>query len=97
MNTNAPTTSSPSFNPDRPIESSAEDRLERSVFSQQLADRISAWRGQESLVVGLYGDWGTGKSSVKNLILERLSKLATDAPFIVEFNPWLVSGEEKIT
>ena len=86
-----------SFNPDRPIESEAEDRLERSGFSQQLANRIAAWQGHESLVIGLYGDWGTGKSSVKNLVLEHLAKLGTEAPHLVEFNPWIISGEEKIT
>lgn len=85
------------FNPDRPIESSREDKLERAEFAHLLAERISAWRGQESLVIGLYGDWGSGKSSVKNLILEQLRKERDDSPVIVEFNPWLVSGEEKIT
>jgi len=85
------------FNPDRPIESSEQDKLERSVFANQLAERISVWKGQESLVIGLYGNWGSGKSSVKNLIVEQLRKEKDAAPVIVEFNPWLVSGEEKIT
>jgi predicted KAP-like P-loop ATPase len=44
----------------------------------------------------MYGAWGSGKSSVKNLILERLAeekyKLAP-----IEFNPWLAPGVEKIT
>jgi predicted KAP-like P-loop ATPase len=62
-----------------------------------LAGRIVAWQGHESLVIGLYGDWGTGKSSVKNLITEQLTKSSDKAPHIVEFNPWIVSGEEKIT
>jgi len=85
------------FNSDRPIESADEDKLDRTGFAHQLADRVVAWRGQESLVIGLYGDWGSGKSSVKNLIVERLKKLGDGAPVVVEFNPWLVSGEEKIT
>lgn len=86
-----------SFNPDRPIESEAEDRLERAGFSQQLANRIAVWQGHESFVIGLYGDWGTGKSSVKNLVVEHLAKLGAAAPHLVEFNPWIISGEEKIT
>ena len=72
-----------SFNPDRPIESAAEDRLERAGFAQQLANRIAAWQGHESLVIGLYGDWGTGKSSVKNLVIEHLAKPGTAAPNVV--------------
>lgn len=85
------------FNADRPIESVEQDKLGRVVFADQLAERILAWKGQESLVVGLYGSWGSGKSSVKNLIVEKLRKEKELSPVIVEFNPWLVSGEEKIT
>lgn len=85
------------FNSDRPINSDTEDKLDRKGFAHQLADRILAWRAQESLVLALYGDWGSGKSSTKNLILEKLRKQNEKAPLIVEFNPWLVSGEEKIT
>ena len=82
---------------DRPIQTASEDCLGRADFSRRLAKQIAGWRGQESLVIGLYGDWGTGKSSVKNLVLESLSGRAAFAPDIVEFNPWIVSGEEKIT
>jgi len=85
------------FNADRPIESAKEDKLDRTSFAHQLADRVAAWREQESLVIGLYGDWGSGKSSVKNLMVEQLAELGDDAPVVVEFNPWLVSGEVKIT
>jgi predicted KAP-like P-loop ATPase len=85
------------FNADRPIESAEQDKLGRDIFANQLAERIAAWKGQESLVVGLYGSWSSGKSSVKNLIVERLRKDKELSPVIVEFNPWLVSGEEKIT
>jgi predicted KAP-like P-loop ATPase len=85
------------FAPDRPIESAEEDLLGRSSFASLLAENISEWRGHESLVIALYGGWGSGKSSVKNLVVEKL-KEQKDKPIThVEFNPWLVSGEEKIT
>ena len=82
---------------DRPIQTASEDCLGRADFSRRLAKQIAGWRGQESLVIGLYGDWGTGKSSVKNLVLESLASAEQFAPDIVELNPWMVSGEEKIT
>src|ERR1700738_2844146 len=84
------------FSPDRPIESAQKDLLGRSPFSSLIAEMISRWRQRECLVIALYGAWGSGKSSVKNLILERLAeekyKLAP-----IEFNPWLAPGVEKIT
>ena len=84
------------FSPDRPIESAQKDLLGRSPFASLIAEMISRWRQRECLVIALYGAWGSGKSSVKNLILERLAqekyKLAP-----IEFNPWLALGVEKIT
>lgn len=57
---------------------------------------ISRWRQRECLVIALYGAWGSGKSSVKNLILEKLAEEKYRlAP--IEFNPWLAPGVEKIT
>lgn len=57
---------------------------------------LQAWQGLDSLVVAVYGAWGSGKSSVKNLLLEenkRKTKLSL--PF-VEFNPWQLSGTGAI-
>jgi predicted KAP-like P-loop ATPase len=85
------------FSPDRPIESAAQDLLARSSFASLLAQKISAWRGRESLVIALYGPWGSGKSSVKNLILEKLAEEKYKPLDPIEFNPWLASGVEKIT
>ena len=62
-----------------------------------LAEKISGWRGHESLVIALYGGWGSGKSSVKNLVLEKLDEQKYRPVTHVDFNPWLVSGVERIT
>ncbi|ACO32901.1 MULTISPECIES: P-loop NTPase fold protein [Acidobacterium] len=72
---------------DRPIRSRSEDELGRRGFSEALADAIRGWSGQESLVIALYGPWGNGKSSVKNMAVEALDQ---SSPRIrcVEFNPW---------
>jgi hypothetical protein len=85
-----------SFNPDRPIYHAGEDLLGRNGFAHRLAEQIARWKGSESLVIALYGDWGTGKTSLKNLILEHLDT-HRPAPTAIEFNPWMVSGEEAIT
>ena len=37
-----------------------------------LARAIAAWRERDSLVVALYGGWGSGKTSIKNMTLETL-------------------------
>jgi predicted KAP-like P-loop ATPase len=49
--------------------------------------RVVRWTGNDSLVMALYGPWGIGKSSIKNMMLEKLRDGAPDAPIVVEFNP----------
>jgi predicted KAP-like P-loop ATPase len=83
------------FFADRPIETRAEDLLGRRNFAETLADLLRRWRGRDSLVVALYGAWGSGKSSVKNMVRDALA--GGDAPTIVEFNPWQLSTRDEIT
>jgi predicted KAP-like P-loop ATPase len=87
----APESSHP-FSADRPIGSNDEDLLGRAPFAENLAKAIEGWRGKDSLVIALYGPWGVGKTSLKNLVVEELNgKVA-----VVEFNPWQWSGQDRI-
>jgi len=80
------------FSSDRPIESACADVLGRSGFAARLAQSIGEWDGRDSLVIALHGGWGTGKTSVKNMVLEKLRSSPTRSPQVVEFSPWQVSG-----
>ncbi|AKK65925.1 P-loop NTPase fold protein [Xanthomonas campestris pv. olitorii] len=42
--------------------------------------------------VGVFGTWGTGKSSLLNLIEERLREDAKDEVIIIRFDAWLYQG-----
>jgi len=87
----APESSHP-FSADRPIGSKDEDLLGRAPFAENLAKAIEGWRGKDSLVIALYGPWGVGKTSLKNLVVEELNgKVA-----VVEFNPWQWSAQDRI-
>ncbi len=67
----------------------------RDAFSKELAEHIGSWSGQESIVIGINGNWGTGKSTVKNFIKHFLSERERK-PTIVDFNPWEWSGQKKL-
>ncbi len=84
------------FSADRPITSAKEDRLGRTVFAESLASAIKGWKGNDSLVLALYGSWGSGKSSIKNMVLESLRKSKNTCPEMVEFNPWQWAGQEQL-
>ncbi|NKU66791.1 hypothetical protein GS891_28215 [Rhodococcus hoagii] len=53
---------------DAPIRSKSEDRLERAPFAERITERIHASRTGPSVVFGLVGPWGGGKSSVLEMI-----------------------------
>ncbi|OTG78013.1 hypothetical protein B9T33_14575 [Acinetobacter sp. ANC 5054] len=83
------------FSADRPIKNIEQDVLGRADFAKNLSDAISQWKGDESLVIALHGDWGSGKSSIKNMALS-YSKQQDDSPTIIEFSPWEWSAQDKI-
>lgn len=85
------------FASDRPITKIEEDLLGRSEFSTDLANAMASWRGRDSLVVALHGDWGSGKSSIKNMVLSQLNEISEDKPDVIEFSPWEWAAQDKIT
>ena len=86
------------FSADRPILKSEDDLLNRSSFSKKLATSISEWKEKDSLVVAIYGAWGDGKTSLKNMIKEHLLGSETQKTLdILEFTPWQWNNENIVT
>ncbi|MBJ6923182.1 P-loop NTPase fold protein, partial [Vibrio cholerae] len=44
----------------------------------------------------LHGDWGSGKSSIKNMALSRLEEISEDKPDVIESSPWEWAAQDKI-
>lgn len=84
------------FSADRPIRSVSEDLLGRGNFASSLAGAVEGWTQRDSLVLALYGPWGSGKTSLKNLVLESLTIDGPGAITLVEFNPWQWSAQAQI-
>lgn len=70
-----------------PIRTSSEDRLRRADFANRIAGVLSELHPREGRVFAIRGGWGFGKSSLKNLITERLDKRSNGADWL-DFNPW---------
>ncbi len=81
---------------DRPIETQQEDALGRGSFSEALANAIRGWSGRESLVLALYGPWGNGKSSIKNMVIECLRSNSPNVD-VVDFNPWQLANRPRLS
>ncbi len=87
---------------DEPITNFDDDDLSRSAFVNQLTQDIENWVSTDSLVMGIYGSWGSGKSSVLNLLEKNLEKKRnTDEQYsdnivVVNFDPWFFNSEEQL-
>lgn len=78
---------------DKPIESLEEDVLGREKFILNLVDNIKSYSDNESLTIGLYGEWGSGKTSIINIT----SKLLEKEKFkVIHFNPWNFKGQDEL-
>jgi energy-coupling factor transporter ATP-binding protein EcfA2 len=87
----------PTSTPERPIQKKEEDQLGRARFVERLTLALvnSETRKSTGVIVGITGAWGSGKSSLLNLLKERLQEKYPDA-LIVRFDPWLVSGRNDL-
>jgi hypothetical protein len=79
-----------SYETDAALSHANDDRLDRAPFVARMVDLL-ARPTKESLVVGLYGRWGEGKSSVLNFVAEELAR--RDDIVVLRFNPWLFPAE----
>ena len=83
-----------------PIADPTDDAFGRGEFVNRLARIIRGRRDSGSFVVGLYGPWGTGKSSVLNLLEKRLRHYrhtaTKDEVVVIRFNPWNFADEQQL-
>lgn len=83
------------LNPDLPITKNSEDILNRSTFANSLAKTLLQYSFSSSLTIGLYGEWGSGKTSLLNMVLETVESKDSNT-VILRFNPWLCSNSKQL-
>ena len=84
---------------DKPIDCLDEDRLNRKSFAKHLAQAIVSYTNQDNFTIGLCGKWGTGKTSIINMLVEEIDSLTEqdeNKPIIVKFNPWNYSDKSQL-
>lgn len=82
------------FSSDKPISSSQDDKFQRYDFAKRIANTIVERKNEDCVVIGVYGAWGEGKTSVVNFIeseLQKKKKIIT-----LKFNPWRYADENSL-
>jgi predicted KAP-like P-loop ATPase len=82
---------------DNPLSDPAEDAFNRWPFSARLADTIANLDTRNGApVIGIFGKWGYGKSTVLNYIKRQLETAHSNKTVLFEFNPWLFTNQEDL-
>lgn len=82
---------------DAEITSLADDSLGRDRFARRVAERIVTAGGGPSVVFGLAGPWGSGKTSAINMIREVLREEHSKDWSVVRFTPWSTADVASLT
>ncbi|MBA2860942.1 P-loop NTPase fold protein [Methanococcus maripaludis] len=78
------------------------DKLNRKDFCNNLGDLLINYTNEDKdgLVIGLYGEWGSGKSTIidmtKNYVDKQIKDLKEKPLIFVEFNPWYFSDHDLL-
>ncbi len=83
------------------VKSKNDDLLNYYPFAEKIKEIIQGYSSNpEPLTIGIYGEWGTGKTSLLNLIekhIELFQKDKEDKLFIkFHYNPWLYQSKEEM-
>jgi hypothetical protein len=79
---------------DSPIETASDDLLRRGKVAKSVSDSLRVVDASGGYVFGLLGPWGSGKTSLVNLVRENLDQ--EPAIPVLDFNPWMFSGSDQL-
>ena len=78
---------------DNPIRDPKDDVLGRNAVAESFVDHVLELDVSEGAVVGVFGPWGSGKTSFINLAREKFKVRGNP---VFDFNPWMFSGTEQL-
>ncbi len=83
------------FIDDTPISFLDDDKLNRRKFSESLAQAILNYKTEHCLTVSLMGNWGSGKTSIINMVRDYWSQSDSEN-IVVPFDPWYFSNRDDL-
>ena len=77
----------------QPLENLEDDKLSFNDKASQIAEFIENFPLNQPYSIAIFGNWGSGKSTMMNFIKQKLDENKNEA---VEFNPWQILNEEDL-
>ena len=82
------------YSSDKPVINIDQDRFQRYGFSKRIAETIIQRNQDDGVVIGIYGAWGEGKTSVLNFIKKELDE--HENILTISLNPWRYNDEDSL-
>lgn len=83
------------FDPDTPIDCVEKDNFEFSDTAERITKVITTCTPDTGFVIGIEGEWGTGKTSLVNLIHSK-AKNIDSGPLFALFQPWVINSRDGL-
>lgn len=80
---------------DKAVDKKEQDAFQRFNFALRVVEIIKRRKSSDSIVIGIYGAWGEGKTSVLNFIRNEVEK-SKDEYIQIDFNPWRFTDEAAL-
>ena len=78
---------------DNPISDDRDDIFKRAIVADDFARQVFVLDATGGATVGVFGPWGSGKTSFLNLARETFKRGGVP---VLDFNPWMFSGAEQL-
>jgi len=85
---------------DKPIAHSSEDLLNRKQLISVVSNHLLSPSCKDGLVISINGKWGSGKTSIVNMIKENIQDRRYDnndevIPVVVDYSPWNITSQDQ--
>ena len=79
---------------DIPLQDDSKDLFGYKKFTDRLTDCIKHFSSDDGLVVALNGEWGSGKTSVINIVKNQLQK--EENIQVISYSYWWYEGKKEV-
>ncbi len=80
---------------DKPKDDANDDLLGYYPSAELTAEILENIQGSDGIVIGIEGEWGSGKTTYINFVKKALEERLPDTK-VIEFKPWLYSGRDDL-
>lgn len=81
---------------DSPIVKIEDDKLNRGKFAKNLSVALCETDVPVGLNVAVYGSWGSGKTSIVNMMIKYIKEKYEQKIVFVHFNPWYYASTDQL-